>query len=768
MKTQLTLNVVPIDFDDVNVEVAELPYNSDDQLKKFREKYQRTHVFKRVGFSIVYVAVSEGAQKTLDRRSEIHTRRLNDNLPLVATLASHALLENVYASGRSVSGHRPIKVSATDASSNLMLRALHEPSRCPPWLAIRPLYEMEFRVFRPDRQPAFVGMAINVRTTRYVTATCAELVDDGMNLAGLYVGRRVPSSDPRLSPRFELLGKVRSASSGMLCLDDARPGCESFPAAEAYLETRGDGFDRCLSHVFRSDVYEAREDIEAYLARFRSGPTRLNYLRRAVAHFASEELRLAPGVRFGFADFLSEKKRSFPPAQVAPAAVYVFDPSGTSTKTWHDGGLDLYGPYSAATFTPTRPRICVICQKSKKGRVDQFLNKFLRGIPQAGNHRAPFAKGLIRKFELEDVTTEFFTTEDDSASAYKRAVRQALDHHGEQGPKWNLALVQIDGEFHNLPGCDNPYLITKAAFLKHQIPTQEFTSETVELPNRRLAYALNNMALATYSKINGTPWLIKADPAMAHELVIGMGSARIGEGRLGEREQVVGITTVFTGDGHYCVTNVSKVVPMDDYEQELLDTLRKSVNQVRADMNWQRREPVRLVFHAFKPLKDAETEAVKSLMAELGDYDVDYAFIHVVDDHPYVVFDETQEGMKDFETGMQKGVFAPQRGLFFRLSGKDVLIALTGPRDIKRAQDGLPRPILLSLHRNSTFEDTTYLARQVFTFASHSWRSFFPSPLPVTILYSELIAKHLGELSKLPNWDPDAMLGRIGRTRWFL
>ncbi|KAJ3058499.1 hypothetical protein HK102_010471, partial [Quaeritorhiza haematococci] len=131
---------------------------------------------------------------------------------------------------------------------------------------------------------------------------------------------------------------------------------------------------------------------------------------------------------------------------------------------------------------------------------------------------------------------------------------------------------------------------------------------------------------------------------------------------------------------------------MADYEHEMLETLRKSVDQVRADMNWQRREPVRLVFHAFKPLKDAETEAVKRLMAELGDYDVDYAFLHVVEDHPYLLFDEAQEGMRDFESGMQKGVLAPQRGLFFRISGKDVLIALTGPKDVKRAQDGIPRP----------------------------------------------------------------------------
>lgn len=61
-----------------------------------------------------------------------------------------------------------------------------------------------------------------------------------------------------------------------------------------------------------------------------------------------------------------------------------------------------------------------------------------------------------------------------------------------------------------------------------------------------------------------------------------------------------------------------------------------------------------------------------------------------------------------------------------------------------------------------------YLTRQAFDFSCHSWRMFTPAPLPITILYSELIARLLAGLRDVPNWDPDTMLGSIGRTRWFL
>lgn len=305
--------------------------------------------------------------------------------------------------------------------------------------------------------------------------------------------------------------------------------------------------------------------------------------------------------------------------------------------------------------------------------------------------------------------------------------------------------------------------------MSHQIPSQEFELETVNLRDRQLVYVLNNMALATYAKLDGIPWLMKSNRTIAHELVFGLGSASIGEGRLGTRERIVGITTVFSGEGKYHLSNVSQAVPMTEYKQALFDSLKNTINKVRDELNWQRRDHVRLVFHSFSPFKKVDVaEVVKNVVSSLQDYNVDLAFLHVVDDHPFMLFDESQPGVRDFETGGTKGSLAPERGFFFRLSGHEVIMSLTGPKELKRPEDGMPHPIVLRLHRNSTFGDTTYLARQVYAFSCHSWRSFFPSPMPVTILYSQLIARILGNLSSISNWSPDALLDRVGTTRWFL
>jgi argonaute-like protein implicated in RNA metabolism and viral defense len=412
-----------------------------------------------------------------------------------------------------------------------------------------------------------------------------------------------------------------------------------------------------------------------------------------------------------------------------------------------------------------------------KGQVEQFLRKFDEGIklppPPPSNRPAKrqtnnFEKGFRRKYVLQDLQYEFVTTDGRSADAYRKACQVALDRHGS-GQKFDLALVQIEQSFHDLPPRLNPYFASKASFLGLQIPVQEFEIETTQRPDSELIYVLNNMALASYAKLNGIPWLLKASPTIAHELVIGLGSANIGEGRLGTRERFVGITTVFTGDGNYHLYNSSRAVSMDEYQSALLETLRAAILRIRKDMNWQPRDHVRLVFHArFKRFSGQEIDSIKGLLADLGDYDVEYAFVQFSDQHPYMLFDRKQKGVFDHETKRTKGIYAPQRGGYLELGKRDVLLSLTGPREVKRPEDGTPRPLFLSLNRDSTFTDMTYLTRQVFAFACHSWRSFLPASVPVTIQYSDLIANALGHLSLTDRWNPEVMLGRIGKGRWFL
>jgi hypothetical protein len=769
----LLLNFSPIEFENAEMKAGLFPYGADGEqvLKKLRQENWATHVFRRDGpDQIVAVPVVADVPALGE---ETKTIRLKENLGLSASLIRNSLINYLASLPRTVLNYDPVRFVAQD---DILRSCLPSGLSCPDWLAVRSLYEMAVRPIYFFKHQPFIAAVFDVRTTRVLDRTVADLIKDGFSPVGHYVTALVSKyQDPRIAPHPELVGKVEAVNGSSLTLTDSKDDIESVDAGAVWLEKRA--FPAYLAHTFQGNDQLIASALEKARADLRSGPTKLQRITSVVEFFASKQHFLAPGISFKFSPLLSDASKSlFPTLESAPKPTYIFDQTGSKTDTWSDRGLDQHGPYTAKVFTPNRPKLCVICQKAQKGRVEQFLHKFINGIvlpPPSPAYRGKpqrnyFEKGLLRKYALQDVTYEFFLAEDRLPRSYKEACRQALEKHGA-GTKWDLALIQIEENFHQLPVSQNPYFITKESFLTHQIPVQEFEIETAQKPDRELQYSLNNMALATYAKLNGIPWLLKANPTIAHELVIGLGSASIAEGRMGARERYVGITTVFSGDGNYHLTNVSRAVTIDTYQSAFLDALRKAVSKVQQDMNWQAKDHIRLVFHAsFKRFNQNEVNAVKALMGDLGDYEVEYAFVQLSDQHPYLIFDKSQTGVVDFDTKRSKGVYAPRRASTLQLSNRDVLLCLTGPSEVKRPQDGMPSPLLLSLHKDSSFTDMTYLTRQVFAFACHSWRTFLPGSVPVTIQYSDLIARTLGHLSLFDKWDPDVMLGRIGKTRWFL
>jgi Piwi domain len=778
--TEFVLNTAQVQFESgLLVNAGFIPYQDHDQLRSLRDKHRSTHLIRRhrlrdaeAGEStsqIVAIPFVEHAPKVGETFRQL---KLDDNLGHTAALIRESLISFFAAFPRRVFGYQPVTFMGDGDKDNLVVRSLPQGIVCPDWLGISPMFEIEVRVIEAARDEPYIGISLNVFTRRRIDATCQQLMDEGFSVIGHYVGRRVESSDPRIEAKFQLVGRAVSVEDGVIQLADHRQDVEEIPADGAFIEAAA--FDEVSHHVFGSDYRMVKSRLDTTTNEFRQGGQKLARIERLRSYIDDHPLEFLNNQTWKCGQFVSEGEEGFPKIQTAPRVTYVFDSTGQKTDTWQVRGLNQHGPYSTPTFTPSEPSVCIICQKAHRGRVEQFVRKFLHGIPQAsqGGQRQrmkPFDTGFIRKYAVQDMRLQFFEVDGKSADAYRKATHRALQTQTEKGTPFDLALVEIEESFHAFKRDDDPYLVTKAEFLSHQIPVQEFEFETTEIPDHRLHYVLNNMALATYAKLGGTPWLVQANQPIAHELVIGLGSAHVGDGRLGERERVVGITTVFSGDGNYCVSNVSKAVSFDNYEPELLDSLRQTISRVSTSMNWQPKDHVRLVFHSFKPFKQVEADAVKKLVTELGDYQTEYAFIHVVNQHPFVLFDRQQVGVTAYDgSGKNKGALAPERGKFLRISGNETLIVLTGPKELKQSSDGMPSPILLRLGRGSTFRDLPYLTRQVNTFACHSWRGFDNSPLPVTLMYSELIARLLGKLGTVSFWNPSQMIGKIGETRWFL
>ena len=739
------------------------PYEKG-RLNELRAEFVQTHVFKRDGKDnrIIEIPVAAGAEPLSDKSMEIN---LKEKWWYWGPLLNAALVR-AFDGKREIVRDYPVKILGS-AKRNYIG---HE--RLPEWVQRRSLLQFSPRtLYSPKGGPLF-GLLCDARTRSLLLASCADLIAANVSPVGRYVLVDRPARDSRIADWPQNVGRVRAIDGDTLILEDHRDGFETVAAADARLSAGREVFDWCVGQLLGPVAEQVLDNARIRAAELHCGPGRLKMIEETLAFLRTQTLEAVPGAVFEIGTLLDSKRAGFPTSEMIARPSLVFDPSGMRTDHWSERGIKANGPYDQRTFTPKKLNIAVICQARYEGQVEAFVAKFLDGMPDVktgrrGRETARYGDGFLRRFQLESPNVQTFTTTSPSLGGYQEARRKGLEYAANLGIRWDLALVQIEEDFKALPGPLNPYYGTKAMLLKNHVAVQNFRLETMRQDPNGLVFTMNQMSLASYAKLGGRPWLLGAEQTVAHELVIGVGSHVASDSRIGGGTRHVGITTVFSSDGGYHLSERTNVVPFEDYSAALAETLKGTIIRVRDEDNWKSTDRVRLIFHMFKPAKDVEADAIKAAVEALDLDNVTYAFLHIAPTHPFVIFDRNQKGRPSYAP--KKGILGPTRGVHLKLGDYESLVVFSGASELKKETDGLPRACLLKLHRNSTFGDMTYLARQAFDFTAHSWRIMSPEPFPITIKYSDLIAERLTGLKQVSGWDDDAVKFReIGRTPWFL
>ena len=686
---------------------------------------------------------------------------ITDNVRLLATLAREAVFRHLLTlpgNYRVVSRRPPIVETAKHEN------VIPSSVGLPPWLKKRAVLVFQTRIIKHPGEDPYVVLTCGNRLRTVIEADCGQLHDIGVPLVGNYVSTWTDDPDPKVAKRLRLAGRVIANDGTVLKLADFGNGPEELPLQSAFLEPTRANFNAVVQALMQGRAERVLKAVQEAEGELRAGKASLDAIQAALLYFGRVDLQIAHEVPLRFENLLDEAGGTvFPPAEVFQKPAFSFDPSGSRDDFWTQRQLDSTGPYDRATFERKRPRIAVICEARRRGDVAETVAHFLEGLPDVKSHKGlvPHGTGLLGRFRLQKPQVEFFEAGDDSASAYAEAARNALSAAATRDQPWDLAVLQVQRVWKDRPANNSPYWSAKAAFLRRDVPVQALSAEMMGLSDFEYACALANASLATYAKLGGTPWLLKARPSTDHELVFGLGSHTRKEGRRGAGERIVGITTVFSSQGTYLLDARTAAVPFDRYPETLRDTLVAAVERVRKEEAWRAGDTVRLVFHAFTQLRQETADAVIAAVANMGLSGVKFAFLHVVEDHPFTLFDHSSPA--------GKGAYAPERGQAVELSDHEWLLALTGRDQIKAAFQGIPDPVLLRLHEKSTFRDMRTLTRQVSDFACHSWRTYDRARLPITLLYADEIAKQLAGLERTPGWDPDtAAVGPVMRRPWFL
>jgi len=388
-------------------------------------------------------------------------------------------------------------------------------------------------------------------------------------------------------------------------------------------------------------------------------------------------------------------------------------------------GLINSGPYDSNLFPKSRIKAAVIFHLLQENNVIRFENAMKNGLG--------IFKGFSKTFRTNIDFVDFKAT-DFSKKSYDFCLNQVIKNN------YDLCYVIFDTIDSKI------YSLVKTRLLGNGIPCQVINHNKINIPDDQLQWIIENIALASYAKVGGTPWVIHAVEDKP-EIVIGVSRAMDRS-----RKVIVGFTTVFKHNGDFILFHSkSPIIGWEKYEEGLGVLIREAIEEYTK----REKTPKSVVFH-FHKNPGREINVIKK---ELEGLDIEYALLHLNSFSNFKLFDTTHK------------TCTPLAGLEVNLSRNSALLLSDGRSETgTRPYLGVPSVLEITMNKSSTMDlgEFPRLIKQIYDFAHINWRGFNAKTIPVTINYSYLIARLIGNLESIEAWNAIIANGKLVDKAWFL
>lgn len=391
-------------------------------------------------------------------------------------------------------------------------------------------------------------------------------------------------------------------------------------------------------------------------------------------------------------------------------------------------GIRKFGPYDANLFSQGQITCGIICSAGLTAQRDALVKGFTNGD---GNNFPGFTPWFKARLIFDPQAEK-------QVSGDEHGFRQAANDLAARNCDLVFVIVAQQNQ--------KAYRECKSILLSNGIPCQFVTAAKLQDSPQR-PWTLGNIALATYAKIGGTPWVV-ADSVDRRELVMGVSRAQDET-----KEYVVGFVTLFNQDGDFLLLHSkAPVVSWDEYVKGLEGLVVDAYQEYESNFGI----PQSLIVHFHKRPGGREIEAIDNALEHLR-HTIPYALIHLNEFSLFRLFDTAHNS------------YVPQAGLQINLSLRRALLLLDGRENDKRNRMGVPNVWDISMDKRSTLSVNEFprLVSQIHRFAKVNWRGFNAKSIPVTINYSKLICDQVLEIG-LNSWNSIVSNGKLREKAWFL
>lgn len=395
-------------------------------------------------------------------------------------------------------------------------------------------------------------------------------------------------------------------------------------------------------------------------------------------------------------------------------------------------------PFSNDNFENRKINLTIIYPKSEYSAVRNFFK-------HVQDELIDTLKIQKNNFKYETIEIENF-----ELNSYKKIISQVKNS--------DLVIVIVSELHESLVPNMSPYYFCKLKFMEQGLNVQDIQIQQIEKYLKDKSdnfnnYNADNLALNIYAKLGGMAWTIKPHEPK-NELVIGIGATTDKEGK-----PVLGLASIFRGDGKYLFGKMSSVTLMDNYRENLQALLTENIKKCINEGIIETDTPFHLIFHVFKSTgKDNEIKALNNVIKEFSNYQFNYSFVHIGFGHNYrcFMYNEDNSNIK-FSTD-KKGIAQNERGTLVKINNKLGLLCLSSISSSF---------CKIEIDKRSSITDLDYIAKQVYEFTELSHTSYKKSGKPVTIKYPNRMADFAQKFSEIDGFYLDE-LQMPDKSLWFI
>lgn len=394
-------------------------------------------------------------------------------------------------------------------------------------------------------------------------------------------------------------------------------------------------------------------------------------------------------------------------------------------------GLKEYGPIQGCSSDIPIRFIFIFHEEDR-----EYANKLFSYLKK-GFKSFPGLESFVKiKFDIDTSKTIRFKNENPFEEIKLAVQRYQLDKNTIYAA---LYISRIDKNTEE-EDQEEVYYKVKELLLHFNITSQVIFKENINNP--LFNYFLPNISVALLAKLGGIPWRLYRP--IKNDLVMGVGADHsfVSKGRF------IGNAFCFRNDGSFKGFNAFEKTNT----RLLADSIKETIEQYIIE----NKGFERLVIHYYKKMSWEEEEPIRNVLNHLK-LSLPYIILTINESRDYVLFDNSFDGK------------LPQSGTFIKTKWNEYLL-FNNTRYSKNTGtklEGFPFPIKIQF-KSSNYEKINdvnvvrELIDQVYQFSRMYWKSVRQRNMPVTIEYSELVAKMIAhfENKKLESFARNSL--------WFL